>query len=372
MQHMNNTTSTSVADIRNHTRREPILSEVLCYMNSSWPSTCISTALTPYYKRQHELSIESYCILWGPRVIIPISLRKSVPKELHKCHPGIPRIKNLARSYFWWPYLDSDIESVVKECTTKTQITIRSPITSMGVAKCILRSRLHIDYAGPIHNQMMLIIVNSHSKWIDVHVTKSSNASVTIEKLMSTFATHGLPHTIVSDNGPCFVSSDFELFNKMNGIRHIKVSPHHPASNGLAVLAVQTVKTYISKMKGGNLQLKVTRFLSRYSNTPQTTTGISPSQFQMKRQIRPRLDLLNPILTKKVLDEQNKQKMHHDYHARDRTFDIGDPVFCQHYGRGDKLIPGHIIVKSGPVSFQNKLNDGRNMKRHQDQTRHRH
>ena len=39
MQHMNNTTTTSVADIRNHTRRNPILSEVLCCMISSWPST---------------------------------------------------------------------------------------------------------------------------------------------------------------------------------------------------------------------------------------------------------------------------------------------------------------------------------------------
>ena len=78
MQHMNNTTSTSVAGIRNHTRRDPILSEVLCYMNSSWPSTCISTALTPYYKRHHERSVESDCILCGSRVLIPTSLCKSV------------------------------------------------------------------------------------------------------------------------------------------------------------------------------------------------------------------------------------------------------------------------------------------------------
>ena len=96
----------------------------------------------------------------------------------------------------------------------------------------------------------MLIIVDSHSKWIDVHVTTSSNASVTIEKLMSSFATHGLPHTIVSDNGPCLVSSEVELYNKMNGICHIKVSPHHPASNGLAECAVQTVKSGTSKMEG--------------------------------------------------------------------------------------------------------------------------
>ena len=32
-------------------RRDPILSEVVCYMNSSWASAGISTALTPYYKR---------------------------------------------------------------------------------------------------------------------------------------------------------------------------------------------------------------------------------------------------------------------------------------------------------------------------------
>ena len=53
--------------------------------------------------------------------------------------------------------------------------------------------------------------------------------------------------------------------------------------------------------------------------------------------------LLNPILSKKVLDAQNKQKMHQDYPARYRLFDIGGPVFCQNYARGDELLPGHII-----------------------------
>ena len=165
------------------------------------------------------------------------------------------------------------------------------------------------------------------------------------------------------------MSSDFELFNKMNGIRHFKVSPHHPASNSLVERAVQTVKSGTSKMEGGNLQSKVTWFLLRCRITPQTTTGISPSQLPIKRRIRSRLDLLNPIISKKVLGAQNKQKMHHNYHACDRTFDIGDPVLCQNYGRGDELSPGQIIVKSGPVSFQIKLNDGRMMKRHQDQTK---
>ena len=137
-------------------------------------------------------------------------------------------MKYRARSYLWWAYLDSDIESVVKECTT-CQHKLKSPSEApLHQWECPHEhwSRLHIDYAGPIHNQMMFIIVDSHSKWIDVHVT--------IEKMMSSFATHGLPHTIVSDNRPCFVSGEFELFNKMNVIRHIRVSHYHPASNGLA------------------------------------------------------------------------------------------------------------------------------------------
>ena len=124
--------------------------------------------------------------------------------------------------------------------------------------------------------------MDSHSKWIDVHVITSSNASVTMEKLLFSFATHGLHHTIVSDNGPCFVSSDFELFNNMNGIRHIKVSPHHPASNGLAERAVQTVKSGISKMEGGSLQSKVTCIkLSHYSTNNNANLTFSTPDEEM-------------------------------------------------------------------------------------------
>ena len=65
-----------------------------------------------------------------------------------------------------------------------------------------------------------------------------------------------------------------------------------------------------------------TSVADRYRITPRTTTGISPSQLLTKRRIQSQLDLLNPILSKKVLDAQNKQRLHHDYHARDRTFRV--------------------------------------------------
>ena len=38
--------------------------------------------------------------------------------ELHENHPGIVRMKALARSYIWWPNIDNDIEMTVKSCNS--------------------------------------------------------------------------------------------------------------------------------------------------------------------------------------------------------------------------------------------------------------
>ena len=118
-----------------------------------------------------------------------------------------------------------------------------------------------------------MIIVDAYSKWIDVHVMQTSTSSATVEKLRQTFSTHGLPEIIVSDNGSNFTSKEFETFLKLNGIKHITTAPYHPAPNGLAERAVQTVKEGVKKQGGGTLETKVNRFLFQYRITPHTTTS---------------------------------------------------------------------------------------------------
>ena len=67
-------------------------------------------------------------------------------------------------------------------------------------------SRLHLDYAGPIENRMILVAVDSFSQRISAMVVRSSTSNVTIEQLRMLFAEHGLPETIVTDNATCFTS----------------------------------------------------------------------------------------------------------------------------------------------------------------------
>ena len=87
---------------------------------SRWPDTLDPSdgSLKPFLNRKLELSVQDNVILWGNCVVIPSPARTAILQELHACHPGIARMKTLAQMFVWWPGLDADIETYVKECIT--------------------------------------------------------------------------------------------------------------------------------------------------------------------------------------------------------------------------------------------------------------
>ena len=131
-------------------------------------------------------------------------------------------------------------------------------------------------------------------------------STATAQICQKIFATFGVPEVLVTDNGPSFVSAEFEQFLKKNSIHHKTSPPYHPATNGLAERAVQTVKKGLKKMKSGTLQNKLSCFLFRYRNTPQST---NPSQLLLGRKMRSPLDVIHPDLQRKVEEKQDKQVM---------------------------------------------------------------
>ena len=68
---------------------------------------------------------------------------------------------------------------------------------------------MHADFAGPFEDHMFLILVNTHSKSMEMHPVKQATTQVTIQKLRTVFATHGLPEMLVTDNGSVFTSAEF-------------------------------------------------------------------------------------------------------------------------------------------------------------------
>ena len=277
--------------------------------------------------RKNELSILDGFLLWGSRIIVPPPGRKSLLDQLHDTHLGVSRMKSLSRGYFWWPKLTSDIEDHVKQCAS-CQLSrpqpAAAPVHPWEWPKEPW-NRIHLDFAGPWMNHMFLVLVDAGSKWLDVSVMSSITSIQTIEKLQSIFSVHGLPKTIVTDNGPSFVSEEFERFCQVNGIQHVKSSPYHPATNGLAERGVQSFKVGIKKMEGGTLQSKLSRFLFRYRLTPHSTTGISPAEMLMGRRLRSQLDFVHPDIAGRVVKKQAAM-MSQDSGKAVRVFQVGTVI----------------------------------------------
>ena len=142
-------------------------------------------------------------------------------------------MKRLARMFVWWPGMDQAIENTVKSCWNCQKNRPNQPVIPLIPWQWPTRpwSRVHVDFAGPIKNNMYLVV---HSKWIDVQVMSSIAAPATIQRLRHIFSQVGLPEQIISDNGPTFTSTVFKDFLQKNGVKHVTSAPYHPASNRLA------------------------------------------------------------------------------------------------------------------------------------------
>ncbi|XP_019859677.1 PREDICTED: uncharacterized protein K02A2.6-like [Amphimedon queenslandica] len=357
------------SQIRSWTEKDPVLSQVLHSIRHGWRlNDSNSNSLKPYIDRQNELSSVDGCVLWGSRVVIPPQGRSIVLKQLHNTHPGTNRMKGLARSYVWWPGLDRDITELVKHCSICQAHRSSPPRAVLHPWEWPNRpwARVHIDHAGPFHGKQFLIVVDAHSKWIDVQQVSSTSAEATIEALRFLFATHGVPEQLVSDNGSGFRSSEFQMFTSQNGIKHIFTSPYHPASNGLAERAVQTFKSTVTKMEGP-MDQRIARFLLQYRITPQTTTGLSPSQLLMGRQLRTVLDLLYPDTEQTVRSKQEKAV---GGRVHTRRFKIGDLAYTK-TPQEKVWLPVKITKVTGPLSYQVITEGGVVMRRHIDHLRSR-
>ena len=165
-------------------------------------------------------------------------------------------MKGTARRHVWWPKMDALLEERGKNyqvCQAHKKTPTPAALHPWEWPSCPW-TRIHIDYAGPFMGKMFLLIIDAHSKWLDVHWVSSATTETTLEKLRTTFATHGLPEVLVSDNGSVFTSEDFKVFTRRNGIRHVTSAPYHPSSNGLVERAVQIFKQGMKKQDKGSIE----------------------------------------------------------------------------------------------------------------------
>lgn len=352
--------------IKAETRKDIILSKVIEYVQNGWPDT-VHEDLKPFFVRRNELSVDSEVLMWGYRLVIPEKYKVNMLNELHVTHLGMTKMKTRARSYFWWPLLDADIEKYCKACSVCMSTRKQPPVSegSWPAAEAPFE-RVHVDYAGPVNGKYYFIVTDAFSKWPEVSEVNSTTAEVTIKKLREIFARFGVPKVLVSDNGSQFTSADFERFCKFNVIHHIKTPPFHPSSNGAAENYVKTFKKSLLKhvIDSQNTRVPTTtaisRFLFSYRISIHCTTGETPARRMFGRELRNRLDILREDERRSLVKGRKKPV----------TFRQGEVVYVRDYRvKGTRWIKATVLGPQGGCMYLVHPDDGggQTWRRHVDQ-----
>ncbi|PAA49096.1 hypothetical protein BOX15_Mlig004385g37, partial [Macrostomum lignano] len=366
------------------TKEDEVLQAVLQYISGGWP-TKVDSSLKPYFNVRDELFCwnNGQCLGRGERAIIPTSLRLQVIEEAHEGHPGVVRSKQRCRDTVWFPGIDRQVEDYVKNCTActlaeksgKPQQTIVTPIEWPDGPW----DKVEIDIFGevaaaPRHQRFLLVIHDLYSKWPEIAAMETVTSANIIKTLRKLFGRWGVPKMLISDNGPQFVSDEFEEFLRAEGIKHSRVSRYYPQGNGGVERFNRSLKEGLAAnlRAGAKFEDAIDLVLKTYRTSQHALTGLTPAELMIGRKLRSGLQLLRPTPVQQRDDSDlrdsiaQRQAKNADYtnkrrRARDSMLQAGDWVWRQTPHRAHKLAtrlkePLKIASKAGRNTFV--LSDG--------------
>ncbi|KAJ8359388.1 hypothetical protein SKAU_G00159130 [Synaphobranchus kaupii] len=164
-----------------------------------------------------------------------------------------------------------------------------------------------------------LVVIDYYSNFPEMALLANTSSACVITHTKSIFARHGIPHTVVSDNGPCFSSREWHEFAEQYDFNHVTSSPLYPQSNGKAEKGVHIIKQLLKK--GVDSDSDPYLALLSYRASP-LECGLSPAELLMHQKLHTTLPSyskqrkLHQKLGRKLQQQKVKQKSFYDRTAK--------------------------------------------------------
>ena len=174
-----------------------------------------------------------------------------------------------------------------------------------------------------LKNYHNLLLVDYYSGFFEINKLHSLTSAEIIKWCKSQFSRYGIPHEVVSDNGPQFASQEFKKFSNTYKFEHLTSSPRHPQANGMAEKSVQTAKRLLTKAQESGRDPYLA--ILAYRNTPLDSNLGSPAQRLMGRRTNTTIPMREELLKHKYIDNvqehltarRQKQKFYFDRQTKD-------------------------------------------------------
>ena len=223
------------------------------------------------------MTVEDSIILRGEAILIPPAERGEILQQIHEGHRGSPKA-SYVHATVYWPGINKDIQRMIKACET---CQCFRPCQSHAPLKATPPpsrpwQRLGTDLFEFDGNDYIVIAdYYSNMPFLCKIPRGQCNAAEVISILKEVFLEHGVPETLISDNGPQYSSALFAEFADKWKFTHVTSSPHHPEGNGFVESMVKVVKQMLQRAKysGSDPHLA----LLSYRATPLDSKIVSPA-----------------------------------------------------------------------------------------------
>lgn len=222
-------------------------------------------------------------------------MRGEILQKIHDGHQGLVKCRERACSSVWWPGLSTEINKLVSSCQVCAELRRTQQMEPLIPTVLPERpwKRIAMDLCEHKHHNY-LVISDHYSRFLEILHLPSTMSTQVIQKLKTVFARFGIPNkwSAMMDPSSRVQSSRSLQHSLTSGISH--QAPHHPQGNGHTERAVQTAKKILE-------QEDPVMALMSYRSTLCSTTGFSPAQLLMGRNIRTTLPTLEKNLLPKWL-----------------------------------------------------------------------
>ncbi|UYV65209.1 K02A2.6-like [Cordylochernes scorpioides] len=284
-------------------QEDTTLKAVVNYLEQGWPNKKkMSQALLSYWHVKDELGVQNGLLMRSCRLVIPASMKLEILDKLHAGHFGITKTRLRARETVWWPGISEEIAETVRKCSVCIQeaVSKHEPLIPTNFPTRPWQ-KIGMDLFK-FENKWYLVVIDYYSRFPEVVQLDRLTANVVVRSCKSIFARHGIPETVVSDNGTQFgAAREFANFARQYGFTHVTSSPRFPQSNGMAEAGVKIAKLILKKNQDPSLGLL------EYRSTP-LENGYSPAELLMGRKLRTTLPIAPENLNPKLVDSQTLKR----------------------------------------------------------------
>ncbi|UYV69132.1 K02A2.6-like [Cordylochernes scorpioides] len=284
-------------------QEDTTLKAVVNYLEQGWPDKKkMSQALLSYWHVKDELGVQNGLLMRSCRLVIPASMKLEILDKLHAGHFGITKTRLRARETVWWPGISEEIAETVRKCSVCIQeaVSKHEPLIPTNFPTRPWQ-KIGMDLFK-FENKWYLVVIDYYSRYPEMVQLDRLTASVVVRSCKSIFARHGVPETVVSDNGTQFgAAREFANFARQYGFTHVTSSPRFPQSNGMAEAGVKIAKLILKKNQDPSLGLL------EYRSTP-LENGYSPAELLMGRKLRTTLPIAPENLNPKLVDSQTLKR----------------------------------------------------------------